>query len=115
MDRFTNKKKAQPWRARFPLLLLTSTIGKKLLNFINTFLRKILNIHLPKIISNDELWKQAQQSRLGESITLIQDKGCGLDVRSGSLRIISSFRHSLILLWFADLMNVTEEVTIHRP
>ena len=25
------------------------------------------------------------------------------------------FRHSLKLHWFADLMNVTEEVTIHRP
>ena len=24
-------------------------------------------------------------------------------------------RHSLMLLWFADLMNVTEEVIIHRP
>ena len=24
-------------------------------------------------------------------------------------------RHSLTLLWFVDLMNVTEEVTIHRP
>ena len=23
--------------------------------------------------------------------------------------------HSLMLLWFADLVNVTEEVTIHRP
>ena len=26
-----------------------------------------------------------------------------------------TIRHGLILLWFADLMNVTEEVTIHRP
>ena len=26
-----------------------------------------------------------------------------------------SFRHGLMLLWFTDLMNVTEEVTIHRP
>ena len=26
-----------------------------------------------------------------------------------------SVRHSLKLHWFADLMNVTEEVTIHRP
>ena len=25
------------------------------------------------------------------------------------------FRHGLRLLWFIDLMNVTEEVTIHRP
>ena len=23
--------------------------------------------------------------------------------------------HSLTLLWLADLMNLTEEVTIHRP
>ena len=26
-----------------------------------------------------------------------------------------AIRHSLMLLWFADLINVTEEVTIHRP
>ena len=26
-----------------------------------------------------------------------------------------TIRHSLMLLWFADLMNITEEVTIHRP
>ena len=26
-----------------------------------------------------------------------------------------NIRHSLKLHWFADLMNVTEEVTIHRP
>ena len=24
-------------------------------------------------------------------------------------------RHGLMLIWFADLMNATEEVTIHRP
>ena len=27
----------------------------------------------------------------------------------------TAFKHSLMLHWFADLMNVTEEVTIHRP
>ena len=26
-----------------------------------------------------------------------------------------TIRHGLILLWFTDLINVTEEVTIHRP
>ena len=26
-----------------------------------------------------------------------------------------TIRHSLMLFWFADLMNVTKEVTIHRP
>ena len=29
--------------------------------------------------------------------------------------ITSVVGHSLKLHWFADLMNVTEEVTIHRP
>ena len=28
---------------------------------------------------------------------------------------ICLFRNGLMLLWLADLMNVTEEVTIHRP
>ena len=36
-----------------------------------------------------------------------------LDVRKYVRRI--SIRHSLTLLWFADLMNATEEVTINRP
>ena len=26
-----------------------------------------------------------------------------------------TIRHGLMLLWFTDLMNVTEEITIHRP
>ena len=26
-----------------------------------------------------------------------------------------TIRHNLMLHWFADLMNVTEKVTIHRP
>ena len=26
-----------------------------------------------------------------------------------------TIRHGLMLLWFTDLMNVTEEVTPHRP
>ena len=26
-----------------------------------------------------------------------------------------TIRHGLMLLWFTDLMNGTEEVTIHRP
>ena len=30
-------------------------------------------------------------------------------------RSFVDFRHGLILLWFTYLMNVTEEVTIHRP
>ena len=28
---------------------------------------------------------------------------------------MKGIRHGLMLLWFTDLMNVTEEVIIHRP
>ena len=31
------------------------------------------------------------------------------------LRESLNIRHGLMLLWFTDLMNVTEEVTIHGP
>ena len=31
------------------------------------------------------------------------------------LRQLFEIRHGLMLLWFTYLMNVTEEVTIHRP
>ena len=31
------------------------------------------------------------------------------------MELLLDLDHGLMLLWFADLMNVTEEVTIHRP
>jgi len=41
---------------------------KKLQTFINNYLRKILNIRWPEIISNEELWERTQQSHIEESI-----------------------------------------------
>ena len=52
--------------------------------------------------SGDEfikIWKEFSSTELHRGLV---NKMCGL-------------RHSLMLLWFKDLMNVTEEVTIHRP
>ena len=54
-------------------------------------------------------------------ICLVQRKLLSCYVNSIVLQIqkyilqLLMVRHSLMLLWFADLMNVTEEVTIHRP
>ena len=31
------------------------------------------------------------------------------------MELLLDLDHGLMLLWFADLMNVTEEVTIYRP
>ena len=56
-----------------------------------------------------------------EVICLVQRKLLSCYVNSIVLQIqkyilqLLMVRHSLMLLWFADLMNVTEEVTIHRP
>ena len=42
-------------------------------------------------------------------------RDCAYQKQTKVIRNASSARHGLMLLWFADLMNVTEEVTIHRP
>ena len=39
----------------------------------------------------------------------------GCRVNFNIFHLTELFRHGLMLLWFTDLMNVTEEVTIHRP
>ena len=31
------------------------------------------------------------------------------------MELLLDLGHGLMLLWFADLMNVTEDVTIYRP
>ena len=36
-------------------------------------------------------------------------------VQNKAITQITVNRHGLMLLWFTDLMNVTEEVTTHRP
>ena len=38
-----------------------------------------------------------------------------IDIGKFAICNFPPLRHSLMLLWFANLMNVTEEVTIHRP
>ena len=46
---------------------------------------------------------------------VISSKVCATKTSIYNLRNKTKIRHSLKLHWFADLMNVTEEVTIHRP
>ena len=43
---------------------------------------------------------------------LLKQKGAYIKVHMATRWTI---RHGLMLLWFKDLMNVTKEVTIHRP
>jgi len=43
---------------------LTKLLIKKWQIFTNKFLRKILNIRWPEVISNEELWEWARQSRI---------------------------------------------------
>ena len=46
------------------------------------------------------------------SWALLKQKGACIKVHMATRWTI---RHGLMLLWFKDLMNVTKEVTIHRP
>ena len=51
-------------------------------------------------------------NQLRDNKILVNETGEYIKVHTATRWTI---RHSLTLLWFADLMNVTEEVTIHRP
>ena len=67
------------------------------------------------------IWKQTHHSFMHPTFISI-NKNCQGYIPFNQKRIILSClnqdkpgRHSLMLLWFKDLMNLTEEVTIHRP
>ena len=40
---------------------VAKTTASKLQMFVNRWLRKILNIHWPEVISNEELWRRAEE------------------------------------------------------
>ena len=46
---------------------------------------------------------------------LLSSVGDSILLSSFLLHNINEIRHGLMLLWSTDLMNVTEEATIHRP
>ena len=84
-----------------------------------------ISLHLNKMVVNTNC-KESSVQLLCQMITL-DDVQCvifceELVTRAGKDTCQLSFqrtntkkRHRLMLLWFTDLMNVTEEVTIHRP
>ena len=92
---------SETWRS-------TKLLTKKLQTFINKCLRKILNIHWPEVISNEELWERTQQIRIDESIIRRKWKWSGM--RYGSLRIISP-----VALSSETLRGLEEEVAQSNP
>ena len=75
----TNVKSAllygsETWRS-------TKLLTKKLQTFISKCLRKILNIHWPEVITNEEPWERTQQIRIAESIMRRKWKWIGHTLR----------------------------------
>ncbi|VDP70953.1 unnamed protein product [Schistosoma curassoni] len=68
---------AETWRT-------TTTIIKKIQVFINSYLRKVLNIHWPDIINNDLLWERTNQHPAEEEIRKIRWKWIGHTLRISS-------------------------------
>ncbi|VDO84904.1 unnamed protein product, partial [Schistosoma margrebowiei] len=62
----------------------TTTIVKKIQVFINSCLRKILNIHWPDTISNSLLWERTNQLPAEEEIRKRQWKWIGHTLRKSS-------------------------------
>ena len=59
----------------------TKLLTKKLQTFINKCLRKILNIHWPEVISNEDQWERTPQCRIEESIRRRKWKWIGHTLR----------------------------------
>ena len=79
--------------------------------FSNSCLQLSCSLKLDKPGSFLRMKTKRNDKKKGEGITsLIEWSYLLLGERS-----FVDFRHGLILLWFTYLMNVTEEVTIHRP
>uniref|UniRef100_A0A183L1I6 Tick transposon n=1 Tax=Schistosoma curassoni TaxID=6186 RepID=A0A183L1I6_9TREM len=73
---------AETWRT-------TTNITKRLQVFINSCLRKILNIHRPDTISNSLLWERTNQLPVEEEIGKRRWKWIGHTLRKSSNCITS--------------------------
>ena len=72
----------------------------------------VIEIQMTAILSNADSDVSEPVDPCNNSLTILFSQIKYIKVHTATRWTI---RHSLKLHWFADLMNVTEEVTIHRP
>jgi len=60
------------------------TTTSKLQTFVNRCLRRILNIHWPEVISNEELWKRTEEIEMSMQIKRHKWKWIGHTLRKGN-------------------------------
>ena len=76
------------------------------------FFTTVIEIQMTAILNNADSDVHEPVDPCNNSLTILFSQIKYIKVHTATRWTI---RHSLMLLWFADLMNVTEEVTIHRP
>ena len=62
---------------------MAKTTTSKLQVFVNRCLRRILNIHWPKVISNEELWRRAKETEISIQIKRQKWNWMGHTLRKG--------------------------------
>ena len=63
---------------------MAKTTTTKLQTFVNRCLRKILNIHRPEVISNEELWRRAEEIEISIQIKRRKWNWIGNTLRKGN-------------------------------
>ena len=63
---------------------MAKTSTSKLQTFVNCCLRKILNVHWPEVISNEELWRRAEEIEISIQIKRRKWKWTGHTLRKGN-------------------------------
>ena len=76
------------------------------------FFATVIEKQMTAILSNADSDVREPVDPCNNSLTILFSQIKYIKVHTSTRWTI---RHSLMLHWFADLMNVTEEVTIHRP
>ena len=128
MSRYNSKKEKKRGTEKVGILDLTDSILIQnvrnsffalSVGFPNSNARTVLNLGRT---SSCALFKSSSVHCFLKLLFCVKRKHASIGRRNVNLKYIKvhtatrwTIRHSQMLHWFADLMNVTEEVTIHRP
>jgi hypothetical protein len=91
-NRISTRSKLCIFRSHVKLMLLygsetwkvIKTITSKLQTFVNHCLRRILNIHWPEVISNEELWRRTEEIEMSIQIKRRKRNWTGHTLRKGN-------------------------------
>jgi len=93
---------------------VAKTTTSKLQVFVNRCLRRILNIHWPEVISNEEIWRRAEETEISVQIWRRKWNWIGHTLRKGHTKDKRTYKgHTYIEERTLDRAYTEERTYIH--